>query len=65
MKMSAKTFLDYMGRERIPAAGGDVIVLRIAGVRSTTNNLSDMEKLVENLIPNREYTVEFDIPEEE
>ena len=65
MTISGDFFLEYKGFERVPAAGGDVLVLRLDGKQPSVDPDSPMPLIDETLVQGHRYKVVFEAIEEE
>ena len=54
--MIGQFYLEYMGQERVPAAGGDVLALRLDGTLKTADP-DPMTEFSDKLIPGHVYNV--------
>jgi hypothetical protein len=55
--MTGTFFLEYMNHERVPAAGGDVLVLRLDGMLKTVDPDSPMEEIEASMAIGHRYKV--------
>jgi hypothetical protein len=58
--ISGEFYLDAIGHERLPAAGGDVVVIRLAGKTDFTEPDPEMLEMENTLVPSRHYRVTFE-----
>ena len=60
MTVSGDFYLEYMGFERVPVAGGDVLAIRLDGKQPSVDPDSPMPLISETLVPGHQYHVIFE-----